>query len=453
VHPASITQGYTEAVAIALDLLDEIAIDVDSEDLDLLTRVAMTAMTDRGAEDVSELLAELVVEATRSVADDGEVDDENVQTIKVTGGRIQDSHYLEGVVIEKERIHPEMPLMVEDATVLLVDPDIRASSLSSDGEATITEPDGFRKLIDSERTEMESLIEGLAERGVNVVICKQHIDDMARKLMAREGIYAAQYVKKDELKLIARATGAGVVSDLRDIDDDDLGYAGMVSETDIDGELRTVIEDVHEAKAVTLLLRGASMNVLDELDRSIEDGIAAIAAVLEDGRVLPGGGAAEAEIALALRREAPKTGAREALAIEAFADAVAAIPQTLAENAGANPIDGLVELIAAHDGGAVTAGIDEITGAPTDMLEEGVLEPLAVKRRALQHATDAAVLVLRVDDIMPTSAEALTELDKKGSVPAQNMPDKRLGALEREQLAKQGELDPTEGFDRDASPV
>lgn len=453
VHPATITRGYTTASELALGVLEDRTISVDPQDEELLMNVARTAMTGRGAEDVGDLLASLVVEATRSVADDRGVDDENIQVIKITGGRIQDSHFLDGVVLEKDRIHPEMPLAVEDATVLLVDPNIEVSALDVENEATITEPDGFRQLVDREQAEMEALVEGLVDRGIDVVICKQHIGDLARKIMAREGIYAAQYVEEEELKRVARATGAAIVSDPRDVDPDDLGTAGQVTETDLDGELKTVVEDGGAAKAVSLLLRGASMNVLDELDRALEDGIAATAAVLEEGRVLPGGGAAETEVALALREAAPTTGTREALAIEAFAEAIEAIPRTLAENAGASSIDGLVEMKAAHDGGATNAGVDDLTGEPVDMLEAGILEPLVVKRRAIQHATDAAVTVLRVDDILATSGEALTELDKKASVPVENMPDQRLGALEREQLAQQGDLDPTEGFDPDAGPV
>ncbi|WP_209483649.1 thermosome subunit alpha [Halorubrum alkaliphilum] len=400
IHATTLAQGYRQAAEKAKEILEDEAIEVSEEDRETLVQIASTAMTGKGAENAKELLAELVVDAVTAVADDDDIDTENVSVEKVVGSSIDDSELVEGVIVDKERVDENMPYAVEDADVALFDGAIEVKETEIDAEVNVTDPDQLQQFLDQEEEQLREMVDHLVDIGADVVFVGDGIDDMAQHYLAQEGILAVRRAKSDDLKRLARATGGRVVSNLDDIETDDLGFAGSVAQKDVGGDERIFVEDVEEAKSVTLILRGGTEHVVDEVERAIEDSLGVVRTTLLDGQVLPGGGAPETELALQLRDFADSVGGREQLAVEAFADALEVIPRTLAENAGLDPIDSLVDLRSRHDGGEFGAGLDAYTGDVIDMEEEGVVEPLRVKTQAIESATEAAVMILRIDDVI-----------------------------------------------------
>ncbi len=400
IHATILAQGYRQAAAKAKEILDDISIEVDAEDTELLESIASTAMTGKGAEASKELLAELVVSAVRAVADDDGIDTDNIKVEKVVGGSVDESELVEGVLIGKERVHDNMPYFAEDAKIALLDTPIEVKETEIDAEVNVTDPDQLQQFLDQEEAQLREMVDQLVEVGADVVFCQKGIDDMAQHYLAQEGIIAVRRAKKSDMKALARATGGRIVSNIDDITEDDLGFAGSVAQKDIAGDEKIFVEDVEEARAVTLILRGGTEHVVDEVERAIEDSLGVVRTTLEDGKVLPGGGAPETELALGLRDYADSVGGREQLAVEAFADAIDVVPRTLAENAGLDPIDSLVDLRSRHDAGETGAGLDAYTGDVIDMEEEGVVEPLRVKTQAIESATEAAVMILRIDDVI-----------------------------------------------------
>ena len=400
IHATILAQGYRQAAQKAKEILEDAAIDVDENDREYLEQVASTAMTGKGAENARDLLAELVVDAVLAVKDDDEIDVDNVKVEKVVGGSVEQSELVEGVIIDKERVHENMPYAVEDANIALLDTAIEVRETEIDAEVNVTDPDQLQQFLDQEEKQLKEMVDTLSEAGADVVFCQKGIDDMAQHYLAKEGILAVRRAKKSDMKRLARATGGTVVSNIDDITPEDLGFAGSVGQKDVGGDERIFVEDVEEAKSVTLILRGGTEHVVDEIERAIDDSLGVVRTTLEDGKVLPGGGAPETEVSLGLRDYADSVGGREQLAVEAFADAIDVIPRTLAENAGLDPIDSLVDLRSKHDGGATTAGLDAYTGEVVDMEEDGVVEPLRVKTQAIESATEAAVMILRIDDVI-----------------------------------------------------
>ncbi|WP_096394278.1 thermosome subunit alpha [Halorubrum trapanicum] len=400
IHATTLAQGYRQAAEKAKEILDEEAIDVSADDRDTLVEIAETAMTGKGAENSKDLLAELVVDAVLAVQDDDGIDTENVSVEKVVGSSIDQSELVEGVIVDKERVDENMPFAVEDADVALFDGAIEVKETEIDAEVNVTDPDQLQQFLDQEEEQLREMVDHLTDIGADVVFVGDGIDDMAQHYLAQEGILAVRRAKSGDLKRLARATGGRVVSNLDDIETDDLGFAGSVAQKDIGGDERIFVEDVEEAKSVTLILRGGTEHVVDEVERAIDDSLGVVRTTLLDGQVLPGGGAPEAELALQLRDFADSVGGREQLAVEAFADALEVVPRTLAENAGLDPIDSLVDLRSRHDGGEFGAGLDAYTGDVIDMEAEGVVEPLRVKTQAIESATEAAVMILRIDDVI-----------------------------------------------------
>ncbi|WP_424019966.1 thermosome subunit alpha [Halorientalis pallida] len=400
IHATILAQGYRQAAEKAKEILEDMAIEVDEDDTDILEQIAATAMTGKGAENAKDTLASLVVDSVRAVADDEGIDTDNIKVEKVVGGSIDESELVEGVIVDKERVHDNMPYAVEDANVALLDTAIEVPETELDTEVNVTDPDQLQQFLDQEEKQLKEMVDNLADAGADVVFCQKGIDDMAQHYLAQEGILAVRRAKKSDIKALARSTGARVVSNIDDITEDDLGFAGSVAEKDIGGDQRIFVEDVEDAKAVTMILRGGTDHVVDEVERAIDDSLGVVSVTLEDGKVLPGGGAPETQLALGLRDYADSVGGREQLAVEAFADAIDVVPRTLAENAGLDPIDSLVDLRSKHDGGATTSGLDAYTGEVVDMEEDGVVEPLRVKTQAVESATEAAVMILRIDDVI-----------------------------------------------------
>ena len=400
IHATTLAQGYRQAAEEAKSILEEDAIEVTEDDRETLVEIAATAMTGKGAENSKDLLADLVVDAVLAVADEDSIDVDNVSVEKVVGSSIDQSELVEGVIVDKERVDENMPYAVEDANVALFDGDIEVKETEIDAEVNVTDPDQLQQFLDQEEAQLREMVDHLVDIGADVVFVGDGIDDMAQHYLAQEGILAVRRAKSDDLKRLARATGGRVVSNLDDIESEDLGFAGSVAQKDIGGDERIFVEDVEEAKSVTLILRGGTEHVVDEIERAIDDSLGVVRTTLVDGQVLPGGGAPEAELALQLRDFADSVGGREQLAVEAFADALEVIPRTLAENAGLDPIDSLVDLRSRHDGGEFAAGLDAYTGDVIDMEAEGVVEPLRVKTQAIESATEAAVMILRIDDVI-----------------------------------------------------
>jgi len=400
IHASILAQGYRQAAERATEALDEIAIDVDEDDTALLESIASTAMTGKGAENAKDMLASLVVDAVRAVADDEGVDTDNVSIETVVGGAIDESDLVEGVIIDKERVHENMPYAVEDADVALLDTAIEVPETELDTEVNVTDPDQLQQFLDQEEEQLREMVDQLKDVGADVVFCQKGIDDMAQHYLAQEGILAVRRAKSSDIEALARATDGRVVSNIDDVTADDLGYAGSVAQKEIAGDQRIFVEEVEDAKAVTLVLRGGTEHVTDEVERAVDDALGVVSVTLEDGQVLPGGGAPETHLALELRDFADSVGGREQLAVEAFADAIDVVPRTLAENAGLDPIDSLVDLRAQHDGGETTVGLDAYEGDVTGMVEDGVVEPLRVKTQAVESATEAAVMILRIDDVI-----------------------------------------------------
>ena len=400
IHATTLAQGFRQAAEEAKDLLDEAAIDVSTDDTETLEKIAATAMTGKGAENAKDTLASLVVRAVQSVADDDGVDTDNVKVEKVTGGAIENSELIEGVIVDKERVSENMPYGVEDAKIALVDDGLEVKETEIDTEVNVTDPDQLQQFLDQEEKQLKEYVDYLVDAGADVVFCQKGIDDMAQHYLAKEGILAVRRAKSDDFTRLSRATGATPVSNVNDIESEDLGEAGSVAQKDIGGDERIFVEDVEEAKSVTLVLRGGTEHVVDEVERAIEDSLGVVRVTLEDGKVMPGGGAPETEVAMQLRGFADSVGGREQLAVEAFADALEVIPRTLAENAGHDPIDSLVDLRSQHDGGNKAAGLDAYTGDVVDMESDGVVEPLRVKTQAIESATEAATMILRIDDVI-----------------------------------------------------
>ena len=400
IHPTTLAQGYRQAAERAKEVLEDAAIDVSPDDRETLVKIASTAMTGKGAESAKDRLAELVVDAVLAVQDEAGIDTDNVSVEKVVGGSIDNSELVEGVIVDKERVSEEMPYAVEDANVALLDGALEVKETEIDAEVNVSDPSQLEEFIQQEEQQLKEMVDQLAAAGTDVVFVGKGIDDMAQHYLAKEGILAVRRAKDSDLKALSRATGARVVTSIDDVDADALGFAGSVAQKDIGGDERIFVEDVEDAKAVTLVLRGGTEHVVDEVERAVEDSLGVVRVTLEDGQVLPGGGAPEAELALQLRDFADSVGGREQLAVEAFAEALDVIPRTLAENAGLDPIDSLVDLRARHDGGEIEAGLDAYTGEIIDMEGEGVVEPLRVKTQAIESAAEAAVMILRIDDVI-----------------------------------------------------
>ena len=415
IHPTAMIKGFHLASERAREEVDNVAYDVDSGDTDLLQQVAETSMTGKGAELEKDVLARLVVDAVQAVtvdADDGEtiVDLEYVNIETQTGRSAGESELLEGAVVDKSPAHEEMPTSVEDADVLLVDEAIEIEDTDADANLQLDSPDQLQTFIDKEEEQLKEKVDAIAKAGADVVFCQKGIDDLAEHFLAKEGILAASRVKKSDLSFLREVTGGDIVSDLDAVGEATLGSASV--EYDEADELFYVEGLADETHGVTLLLRGSTEHVVDELERGIGDALDVVAQTVSDGRVLAGGGAVEVEVARRVREYADSVSGREQLAVEAFADALELVPRVLAENAGLDSIDTLVDLRAAHDDGDEAAGLDVFTGDVVDTFEAGVVESAHAKQQGISSAAEAANLVLKIDDII-----AAGDLSTEGEEP------------------------------------
>ncbi|MBE0517211.1 MAG: TCP-1/cpn60 chaperonin family protein [Methanophagales archaeon] len=408
VHPTLIATGYRLAADKAYEILKGIAFDVKPDDTDTLKKIATTSMTGKGAGVARELLTALAVDAVKTIAEKGakKIDIDQVKLEKKMGGSTEDTTLIKGMLIDKERVHPGMPKSVKDARIALINSALEIEKTEVDAKIEITAPEQLKSFLEEEERMLKEMVEKVEASGANVLFCQKGIDDLAQHYLSKRGILAARRVKESDMKKLASATGGKILTSLEEVRPEDLGNAGLVEERKIGGEEMIFVEDCKNPKAVSILLRGGTEHVVDELERSMNDALRVVGVALEDGKYVAGGGAAEIEMALKLRDYAASVGGREQLAIQAFADAIEVIPRSLAENAGLDPIDMLVALRSAHEKGEKTAGLDVFKGEPTDMLKAGVIEPLRVKTQAISSGTESATMILRIDDVIAASAKA-----------------------------------------------
>lgn len=405
IHPTVIAAGYRAAADKSMEILKTLAISVSTKDEELLRKIATTAMTGKGSQSARDELAVMAVDAIKAVVDeDGTVDTDNITVEKKVGGGITDSMLVSGVVIDKDRLHPSMPKKVTDARIALLNAPIEIEKTEVDAKIQITSPDQLQAFLDQEETMIKDMVDKIVASGANVVFAQKGIDDMAQHFLAKAGIYTVRRVKKSDIEKLARATGGRVVTSIHELTADDLGKSCIVEERKVSDEKMTFVEECENPKSVSIILRGGTEHVVDELERAMEDALRVVGVAVEDKMLVAGGGAPEVELALRLRAYASTVGGREQLAIEAFADAMEVIPKTLAENAGLDQIDTLVALRSAHEKGMKTAGLDMDSGKPVDMLKLGVVEPLRVKTQAINSAAEAAVMILRIDDVIASKS-------------------------------------------------
>jgi thermosome len=411
VHPTIIAAGYRLASEKADELLESIAIDVTPEDYETLLNIAATAMTGKGIEGTKEHLARLCVDSVKSVAEevDGKmvVDIENIKVEKKVGGSVEDSELISGMIIDKERVHPNMPKKIGDAKIALLSTAIELKDTEVDAEISITSPDQLQLFLDQEEKMLRDMVGKVTGSGANVIFCQKGIDDMAQHFFAKAGVMAVRRVKKSDIDKLSRATGAKIITNLDEIDDIDIGHADKVEEKKIGGGNMIFVTGCKNPTAVSLMLRGGTEHVVDGLERALEDALRVVGVTIEDGKLVAGGGSPEVELSLKLHEYANSLTGREQLAVNAFADSLEIIPRTLAENAGLDPIDKLVEMTSQHKDGKVHAGLDVYTGDVVDMWERGIVEPLRVKTQAISAAAEAAVMILRIDDVIASRGEPM----------------------------------------------
>jgi len=401
VHPTIIVKGYRLAADKSQEILLDIAEDVSIKNNDVLLKIAMTAMTGKGAEGNKELLSELTVNAVRSVIEeDNTLSISNIKVEKKVGSGVDDSELIEGIVLDKERVHPGMPKIVLNAKIALIDSALEIKSTEMDAKIQITDPTQMQAFIEQEEKMLREIVNKVIASGAKVVICQKGIDDLAQHFLAKEGIFAVRRAKKSDMEGLARATGAKIVSNLDDLNDKDLGFAGIVEEVKVGDEEMIYVRKCKNPKSVTLLIRGGTEHVVDEVKRAVDDALGDVVSSIKVGKVVGGAGAPEIEVSKGLRKFAHSLKGREQLAVEAFADAIEVIPRTLAENAGLDPIDILTELKQAHDKKQKWAGINVFTGKIVDSWRSGVIEPLKIKTQAIKSASEVANLILRIDDII-----------------------------------------------------
>ncbi|MDE2046635.1 MAG: TCP-1/cpn60 chaperonin family protein [Thermoplasmata archaeon] len=408
IHPTVISQGYRMASQKALEVLESISEKVDIKDTATLGKIAKTAMASKTVSFNRDLLSDLSVKAVSLVAEKTDrgyyVDLDNIQIIKKQGGSISDTQLIEGVIVDKEKVHSAMPTSVANPKIALLDAALEIKKTEIDAKIEINDPTQLNAFLQEEESMLRKMVDTVKRSGATVVFCQKGIDDLAQHFLAKEGVYAVRRVKKSDMEKLAKATGGNIVSKVSELTKDDLGTAGKAEERKIGDDQMTFVTGATKAKAVSILIRGGTEHVVDEIERSLEDALNVVAVAIEDGKIVTGGGSSAEELAMRLRDEAAKIGGREQIAFETFAEALETVPRTLAENAGLDPIDILIELRKSHKAGKRTSGVNVLSGKVDDMTSQNVIEPIRVGRQAIQSATDAAVMILRIDDVIASKS-------------------------------------------------
>src|SRR3989338_5785513 len=419
IHPSIIIKGYRLAAKKAKEIAAEIAEPISFKDTKILRNIALTSMTGKAAESAEEL-ADIVVKAITQIADedDGKVkiDIDNVKVEKKQGASLAETQLVQGIIIDKEIVHKGMPKKIKNAKIALVDAALEIKGPETDTKVEINSPEQLQSFLDQEESTLKKMVESIKKAGATVLICQKGIDDLAQHFLAKEGIAAIRRVKESDMEALARATGAKVVSRINEILETDLGKAETVLEKKVGGDSMVFVEGCKNPKSVSMLIRGGSEHVVEEAERAIHDGLMATATAIKDGKIVYGGGSPEMEMAVRLKEYAQTIGGKEQLAIDAFAEALEEIPRTLAETAGMDPLETLVNLRSRHKPkGGKTIGVDVIKSTIGDMRPLKVIEPLSVKTQAITSGTEVAEMLLRIDDIIAGNS-------KKPGMPQGGMP-------------------------------
>ncbi|PXF52388.1 MAG: thermosome subunit [Candidatus Methanophagaceae archaeon] len=410
-HPSVITLGYRLAAEKSKEILDEFAVDLDIENDEDLKKIAKTAITGKFAEASRDFLADIAIKAVKLITETSHggkrvVDIDNISVEKKTGGKVGETMLVQGMALDKEVVHAGMPKRVEDAKIALINASLEVKKTETSAELKITKSEQLKAFLDEEEREMREMAMRIKASGANVVICQKGIDDLVQHYLAKEGIMAVRRAKKSDMEKLAKATGGKVITNLEELNEKDLGHAEFVEERKVGGDKMVFIEGCKNPHAVSIVIRGGTEHVVDEVERALHDMLMVVGSIIEDGKAVAGGGAVETELALRVKAYSASLKGREQLAVEKFAEAMEIIPRTLAENSGLDPIDTLVELKAAHERGEKTAGLDVYSGKVVDMWQKGVIEPLRTKRQVVESATEAAVMILRIDDVIMSKRES-----------------------------------------------
>ena len=414
VHPTVICEGFRLASEKAIELLETHGIDITGDEK-YLHEVAKTALTGKSAGAVKAFLADICVRAVNAVGviEDGErfVDLDDIKVEKRQGGSIKASTLVDGIILDKERVHAGMPRSVTNAKLAVINSAIEVKKTEVDAKIQITDPNQLASFLEEEENFIRGLVDKIADSGANVVICQKGIDDLAQHYMAKKGIFAIRRAKKSDMEALAKATGAKIITNIDDLDSASLGKAAKVEERKIGESDMTFVTGCDEAKSVSVLLRGGTEHVVDEIKRAFDDAVGVVSVAWEDGAVLTGGGSVLASLSRELRVYAEGIGGREQMAIEAFASALEVIPRTLSENAGLDPVTTIIELRKAHADGKKHSGINVYEGGVVDMLESFVVEPMRVVEQAIQSATETATMILRIDDVISAKGTGMPGMD------------------------------------------
>jgi thermosome len=408
IHPTIIVQGYRKAVEKAVEALAQLAITVEIDDRATLKKVAMTSMGSKAVGNARGHLSDITIDAVKLIAekrgDKTIADIDNVQRVKKEGKSLYDTELIRGIIIDKEIVHAGMPKRIEKAKIALLDSALEVEKTEFSSEIRIRDPSQMQAFLDKETTMLKEMVQKISSSGATVIFCQKGIDDMAQHFLAKKGIMAARRVKQSDMEKLARATGGKVITKLDDLKSEDLGEAGLVEERKVGDDKMVFVEKCKEPRSVAILIRAGLERMVDEADRAMNDALSVVADVVEDNKIVAGGGATESEIAKVLRGYATKVGGREQLAIEAFADSLEIVPKALAENAGLESIDILVGLRAAHEKkNGYLMGVDVFKGKIVNSYEDGVVEPLKVKEQAMKSAAEVASMILRIDDVIAST--------------------------------------------------
>jgi thermosome len=405
VHPTVIVDGYKKAADRAAEYLGKISLVVDRGDDERLRQVAATSMGTKEISSEKEFFAKLAVRAVNRIKEerDGKVkaDIDLVKMVKKHGKSTEETELVEGVVIDKEIAHSQMPKQIRNAKIALLNQKLEIEKTEFDAKINIENPEQMHMFLDEEERMLKDMVEQIGKSGANVVLCEKGIDDIALHFLAKRGILTAKNLSSGDMEKLAKATGAKILASTKDLSPDALGEAKLVEEVKIGDDKLIYIRECKDPRAVTIVLRGGSEHVVDEAERSLHDGLCVVRNAIEDGKIVAGGGASEAEVAKDLKSYATSVGGREQLAVEAFAEALESIPMTLAGNAGLDPIDIMVELRSKHETpDGIWTGVDVASGKVEDMLKQNVVEPLRTKQQVIRSATEAACMILRIDDVV-----------------------------------------------------
>ncbi len=407
IHPTTIVRGYQRAAARAQELLKECAVTIDtrnSQSDEILRSIVKTSITGKGAEVVKDKYADIIVKAVKQVSDGARADLSDIKIEKIKGGSIEDTELIEGIVFDSGRANKEMPGSIKEARIAILDAPLEIKGPETETKISISTPEQLQGFIDREERILRGIVDKIKSVGANIVFCQKGIDDIAQYYLTGAGIYACRRISRSDIEKIAKATGGKIVTSIKELTPEQLGRAEVVEEVKEKEDEFTYIRGCRNPKSLTILIRGGTEHVIDEIERAIHDGISVVATVIKEGKIVAGGGAVEAEIARKLKQFSHSLTGREQLAVEKFALALEQIPFTLAENAGLDPIEILTRIKASHDAGNINHGLNLFTGQIEDNLKAGIIEPAKIKSQAMNSATEVATMILRIDDVISANS-------------------------------------------------